>query len=116
MASAVQSQIDATMAQALPLEPFCDARCSQQFDACVLEHSGTHTFLAVLATPRFQHDRFNAVQMEQVGKHQTCRPGTDDSDLCLRFRHDLRLYSSASVLLRASLATWKAEFAAGTPQ
>ena len=74
----------------------------------LLEHPGAHARLHVVARARLEHDRLDALPVEQVGQQQPGRTGPHDPDLCVH-------HPSASASASTRWATAKAVLAAGTP-
>src|ERR1035438_23053 len=116
MKLATQTQFDSLVTEALALQALGDARVAQHFDACVLQNPCAHALLAIGALPCFQHDRCDAMLMEQMREHQAGRSCADDSDLGFKLCHYCLCYFCFSRSFRTSLAAWKAPLAAGTPQ
>ena len=50
--------------------------------AQLLEHSGANSFLHVVAAAGFQHHRFDSLEMQKMGQHQSRGTCSDNSDLC----------------------------------
>jgi len=78
---AAETQLDAVMHQPLFLQPRADARFHQQIHCALFQHAGAHAFLHVLARLRFENNRFDPFEMQQMRKHQPCRPRADYPDL-----------------------------------
>ena len=95
------------------------SRCSLRADPGVdeevgdrlLEHAGADAVLDVVAAPVLQHDRLDALAVEEVREREACGPGADDPDLRA---HQAR--GSCSSSSSTFCATANAPFAAGTPQ
>jgi hypothetical protein len=75
------AQVDAAVADALPLETVADAVLAEQVHRALLEQSGAYPLLDVLAAAALQHDGLDALHVQEMGQHQPGGPGTDDSDL-----------------------------------
>src|SRR5262245_39521114 len=54
----------------------------EQPDGALLEHAGADAVLDVLAAAVLEHDRLDALEVEEVREQQAGRPGSHDSDLC----------------------------------
>ena len=82
VAPARELQLDAVVDEALALHALAHARSRQQVDRALLEHPGADALLDVLAAARLEHDRVDALELQQAGEHETGRAGADDADLC----------------------------------
>ena len=82
MAAAAEAQFDAVMDQADALESLADAGFIQQIDGALFEHAGADALLDILAAASLEHDRLDAVEVQQMRKHQPRRSRSDDADLC----------------------------------
>src|SRR5580692_271221 len=74
-------QFDSVMHKSLPHHSRAHSRIVQQIDSALLENSRAHAFLDVLPAPRLQHDRFDSLQMQKMGKQKSGRSSTDNSNL-----------------------------------
>ena len=106
MSLAVELEVDPVVDDALALHPRGHTRPLQQLDRPLLQHAGANPVLDVLAIPVLEHDRLDAGDLEQARQRQSRGAGADDADL--------RPHSPSSASTRWK--TWKALFAAGTPQ
>jgi hypothetical protein len=107
VALAVELKLDAVVDDALALEPLSHARLPQQVDRSLLEHAGADAPLDVVAAAALEHDRLDALELEQSREREPGRPRADDRDL-----RPQRFDSSSSTCC----AIAKAPLAAGTPQ
>ena len=73
-----ETQLDAVMDDALAVETLRHADLRQQVDGSLLEHARPDALLDVLAAARLEDDGVDALQVQQVRKRQTRRPGADD--------------------------------------
>ena len=64
MRAPAETQIHTVVHQAFALQPFADAGFFQQVHGALLQHTRAHTLLHVLAAAIFEHDGFDAVQVE----------------------------------------------------
>ena len=85
MGAPAEAQIDSLMNQAFAFHPLADSHFSQQVDSALLQQAGAHSLLTVFAAVRFKHDGFNSTKMQQLGKHQTGRPGANNPYLSAHF-------------------------------
>jgi hypothetical protein len=69
--------------EALAVQALGDAGGVEQVDRRLLEHAGPHAGLDVGARARLEHDRLDALQVQQVGQQQPGRAGPHDPDLGL---------------------------------
>jgi len=99
-------EMDASVDDPLALHPLPHAELAQQVHGSLLEHTGADPALDVVAVARLEHDALDPGGLQQTGERQTGGAGTDDPDL------GSQLPSSSTTRWR----TWKALFAAGTPQ
>ena len=106
VALAVELEVDPVVDDPLAIHARAHACVAQQLDRSLLEHAGANPVLDVVAVAVLEHDRLDAGHLEQAREHETRGTGADDPDLCPHSP------SSASTLWK----TWKALFAAGTPQ
>ena len=97
MPLAVELQLDAVVHEALAAHALAHARGVQQIDGALLEHARADPLLDVLATARLEHDRLDALELEQLRQHQPRRAGADDADL--------RAHQPAAVS-RSNSAAW----------
>ena len=108
MTPAVEAQLDAVVDQPLGLDPVRQAGRAEDIDDALLEnarpHARDHVFLGAI----LEHDRLDALLVEQVREQQAGRSGADDADL--------RPSHAGSPPSITRCATAKAPFAAGTPQ
>src|SRR5580658_3122432 len=81
---AIRSQVDAAMAQALAVETVAYTRFAQHLNTGVFQYPGPDSLLAIIAGFCFENDGADAVEVEQVRKHQARRPRSYDSDLSLK--------------------------------
>jgi hypothetical protein len=81
MTLAVQAQFDAFVAQSLSAESFANAGSAQEFYARLFQHTCADTLFTMSARLRFQNDRVDPIQVEQMRKHQAGRPSAYNSDL-----------------------------------
>jgi len=102
VALARELQMDSAVRDSLGIHPLADACVAQQLGDPVLEHAGADPLLAILAAAGFEDDGLDPLQLEQTSERQTGGTGTDNADL----------RSHSTVCSK----TWKALFAAGTPQ
>ena len=63
------------------IHPLADTGLAQRLDRAVLEHAGAHPCLDVGAVATFQHDRLDALQVQQLRQHEAGRSGADDRHL-----------------------------------
>ncbi len=92
----------------LPQEAVPDAGVDEQVRRPLLQDPRADALLDVLAAAVLEHDRLDALQLEQPGERQPGRPRADDSDL-----GPLAPHRPSS---RTRWKTANALFAAGTPQ
>ena len=111
MSRAAELELQAVVGETLLVEPRAGPDLGQELDRAVLEHAGADASLHMVARACFQHDRLDPLEVEQVGEHETGRPGADDHDL-----RPLRPTHAPPSSARTSCAIANAEFAAGTPQ
>ncbi len=69
------------MPQSFPLQARANPGFDHQVHRALFQHTGPNTIFNVLAAAAFQNNRLNAVQVQQVGKHQAGRSGPDNTDL-----------------------------------
>ena len=87
VASTVERQVDAVVAQALAREAPADANLAHEVHRALLEHAGTHALDDVLLAAILEDDRIDAAQMQQLPEHQAGGSGADNADLGAR-EHD----------------------------
>ena len=80
-APAAGGDLDAVMHQPVAMQPLGDAGLFQQADRALLQHAGANARLDIVARPGFQDHAVDAVQLQQAGEQEPCRPGADDADL-----------------------------------
>jgi hypothetical protein len=90
MTPALQSQLNATVAQPLGVEARTYSCASQHLDAGMFEHTCANALLAVFPRLCFQHDRCDSIEMEQMRKHQTRWPCAYNPDLSFVTGHRVR--------------------------
>src|SRR5271156_5000977 len=73
MAAASEAQFESAMDQALAAETFADAGFVHQVDGTLLEYTGAHAFLNVLAAAVLDDHGFDARAMQQMREHQPRR-------------------------------------------
>ena len=108
MPAPVEAQLEAVVDEALAVQALGDAGLVEQVDGRLLEHAGAHARLDVLARARLEHDRLDALQVQQVGQQQPGRAGPHDPDLGVH-------HPPASASASTRWATANAVLAAGTP-
>jgi hypothetical protein len=121
MPPAPKLQFNGVMHESLPHHSCTHARFVQQIHRALFENPRAHAFLYVPPAARFQHDRFDSLQMQEMRKHQPGRPSPDNSylsshkeSLSVRCNPDEMVHGLCSA--STSIAMWKAELAAGNPQ
>ncbi len=67
VALAAEGQFEAVVQRPFAPHALADAGLVQDIHAALLEHAGADGRLDVGAAARFQHDRFDALQVQQVG-------------------------------------------------
>ena len=67
--------------EALAPESFAEASGQQQIDRALLQHAGAHALGDVRAASLLEHDRLEALEVQQVREHEPGGPATDDPDL-----------------------------------
>ena len=65
----------------LAIHPLAEPHLAQERDGAGLEHAGANPLEYVRSRLPLQHDRVDAVAVENVGEQQASRAGTDDGDL-----------------------------------
>lgn len=83
VASSAEAQLDPMVREAFLLQTFTEARLDQQVDRALLQHARPNRSLDLSAAANLEHDRLDALEMEQVREQQPCRSRTDDPDLCI---------------------------------
>src|ERR1700675_806197 len=81
MFPAVETHMDSVMDESLALQALSNARFNHHIHSALLEHAGTDAIFDVMPATVFDDDGFDPLQVKQVRKQQSCRPGSDDSDL-----------------------------------
>ena len=81
MPLAVELELDAVVDDALALQALARARLDEEIDRALLEHAGPDSLLDVVAAAGLEHDRLDALALEQLRERQPGRPGADDADL-----------------------------------
>src|SRR6266581_4044475 len=79
---AMKSQLNSRMDEPFALQALPDANFDQHIHRALLEHACADALFDVFPAARFDNDGFDPLQMEEVRKEQSRRPGSDDSDLC----------------------------------
>ena len=102
---------EAVVDDSLPLQALADPGAHQQVDRPLLQYSRADAVLDVVAASGLQHDRLDALDLEQPREREPGRAGADDADLGPRGLHADSPSSSTT-----RWKTAKALFAAGTPQ
>ena len=84
----IEGQVEAVMQCAFGTHALAHAAVVEDVHRALFEHAGANGRLDVLPGTTLQDDRFDTLQMKQVGKQQACRAGADNRDLgthgCLR--------------------------------
>ena len=62
------------MPQSLPLQARANAGIDHQVHRSLFQHTGPNTIFNILAAAALQNNRLDAVQVQQVGKHQAGGP------------------------------------------
>ncbi len=83
MAPAAEAQLEPLVDQAVLPHARADARLDEQVGGALLEHAGAQPLLDVLAAVALEHDRGDALAVQQVREQQPRRPGADDANLGL---------------------------------
>ena len=109
MPAPVEAQLEAVVDEALAVQALGQAGLVEQVDRPLLEHSGAHARLDVVAAAGLEYHRLDALAVEQVRQQQPGRTGPHDPDLGLH-------HPSLSVSAITRWATAKAVLAAGTPE
>ncbi len=111
MALAGELEIDASVREALGVEPLAQAHGAQQSDDVVLEQPGALALLAVSARARLEDHRIDPSARQQMAQHEASRTRAHDAHARAR-----GLHASFSSAPSVCTATWNAWLAAGTPQ
>ena len=69
------------------MQALADARVGEEVDRALLEQPGAHALLDVLAAAALEHDRLDALAVQQVAEQQPGGAGADDGDLGAHPRH-----------------------------
>ncbi len=109
MPLAVELKLDAVVDDSLVQHAVPHSRLDEEIGRALLEHAGADPVLDVVAATVLEHDRLDALALEQAGQSQPGRSGADDRHL--RSHQPLGSCSSST-----RCATANAPFAAGTPQ
>src|SRR5215211_847171 len=107
VALAGELQLDSLVDEALAAQAIADAHLLEQVDGALLEHAGPDPALDVLAAARFQDDRIDSAEVEELRQHEAGGAGAHDPDLRPH---------QPSCSFTTSWKTAKAPFASGTPQ
>ncbi len=83
VAGAVEGEQDAAVDQPLAAQAIGHAQLVEQLDSALLQHAGAHAVLDVRAAAVLEHDRLDALAVQQVRQDQAGRAGPDDGDLCV---------------------------------
>ncbi len=81
MAAAGEAQFDAVVDRALALHAFAKAERAKQVDGALLEHAGANRRLDIGAAAVVEHDRLDALPVQQVRKQKARRACADDANL-----------------------------------
>ena len=93
MTAACEAKDDAFVHEALALQALADAAVDEKIDRSLLQHAGADRGFDFLPAARFDHDRVDAAEMQQVREKKTGRPCADDNDL--RFSCEARHHNVA---------------------
>lgn len=93
VAATTELQVYAIVDGPLTIHPLSDARLPEQFRRPMLEHASPNRRLYCVATAKLEHDRLDALEVQQVREHQPSRPASDDPYLCTH--HALLLRNSS---------------------
>src|SRR5688500_9977444 len=77
MAAAGEADLEPVVDQAFAPQPRADPGLVQQVDRALLENPGADPLLDVAPAVALQHDRVDAVPMQQLRQQQARRPGAD---------------------------------------
>jgi hypothetical protein len=69
------------MDQAFPLHSLAYTHFGQKVDGALLEDSGSHPLLTVLASSSLDHNRLNSLSVQQVRQDKPCRSSSHNADL-----------------------------------
>ena len=78
---ALELQLDAVMHESLAAHALPDARALEQIRGALFQHACADALLDVLAAARLEHDRVDALDLEQPRQHEPGRPRAHDADL-----------------------------------
>ena len=81
MATAPEAKLDPMMHRTLALHALTYTGSPEQIDRALLEHAGAKCGLDCIATAVLEHDRLDAVDVQQVREQQTRGACADDSNL-----------------------------------
>ena len=93
MAVAVELELDAVVDDPLPLQAVADTGADEQVRRTLLEDAGADTMLDVVSAAVLEHDRLDALSVQELRKRKPRRTGADDHDLSA---HQLEGSSSSS--------------------
>ena len=82
MSASPEAQFDAVVTQPFTLQTLAQSRGDEKIHAPLLENARADAMLDVLTRARFQHDRFDAFEAQQMRQQESRRTRSDDS--CLR--------------------------------
>jgi hypothetical protein len=68
MTAAAESQLDAVVHQSFTPEPIAKTGVTQQVDGALLKNAGPDALLDVFPAARLQHNRVDALQVQQMGE------------------------------------------------
>ena len=97
----VEAQFDAVMNQPFAPHALAHARFVEQIHRALFEHARADALLHVLARLALDHDRVDALQVEQVRENQAGRSGSDDADLRAKSRgsrHEFALQTRSTII------------------
>jgi hypothetical protein len=103
MPATAETELDPVMDQPLLLQARAHPGFDHQIHRALLQHARAHPLLNVMASVRFKNYRLDALQMQQMRKHQPRRPRADYPDL------------GAHAFSISSFEIWNPALAAGTP-
>ena len=66
MIETVKSEGNALVDEAFAAQAIPDSHFSEQIHCILLENTGSHPFLPIFASPIFQHNGLDALQVQQV--------------------------------------------------
>ena len=81
VALAVELELDAVVDDPLALQPLSRAGVDEEVGDRLLEHARPQALLDVLPAAVLEHDRLDALAVQEVREGETSRPGADDADL-----------------------------------